>query len=222
MSNIVIPDGGTIGSASDTDAITISSTGKVTTADSELNVKAENSGTTHTFTVKGVGEDILEDDESTVVDGDSGQFAVYNGSTKLFGITEHGYVLKPNHPVAFGNISGTKVSAVDVIDFSGSSYNGGITVTNATGRFTVPVDGWYFVGFHTLMDSSATAITIEIRKNSSGQTTSQFSDSGTGHTFLSAQTPLNLSANDYVDFNLASGTTHNNTSYGRFYIYLIG
>ena len=52
--NTTIPDGGTIGSASDTDAITISSTGKVTTADTELNVKT----TSHTFTVKGVNSAI--------------------------------------------------------------------------------------------------------------------------------------------------------------------
>ena len=219
MSNIVIPDGGNIGSASDTDAISISSTGKVTTADSELNVKT----TSHTFTVKGIDEVIYEDDGTTVVDADSGQFAVYNGSTKLFGITEHGYVLKPNHPVAFGNISTTKVTATDVIDFSASVSNGGITVTNGTGRFTVPVDGWYFVGFHTLMDSTVSRVTIEIRKNNTVQTISQYSDSATGHnTFHSAQTPLLLSANDYVDFNVASGTTHSNNSYGRFYIYLIG
>ena len=56
------------------------------------------SSTNHTWTVKAIDEAIVGATNSTKDDADSGQLAIYNGATKLWGITEHGYVVKPNIP----------------------------------------------------------------------------------------------------------------------------
>ena len=56
------------------------------------------SSTNHTWTVKAIDEAIVGATNNTKDDADSGQLAIYNGTTKLWGITEHGYVVKPNIP----------------------------------------------------------------------------------------------------------------------------
>ena len=55
-------------------------------------------GPNHTFTVKALNQAISGTTNSTNDDANSDQLAIYNGSTKLWGITEHGYVVNPNLP----------------------------------------------------------------------------------------------------------------------------
>ena len=57
--------------------------------------------TSQTFTVKGIDAAITDSQTSTAPDtsdSDSGQLAIYNGATKLWGITEHGYVVNSKVP----------------------------------------------------------------------------------------------------------------------------
>tara|TARA_R100001509_G_C4873149_1_gene217475 strand:- start:335 stop:1000 length:666 start_codon:yes stop_codon:yes gene_type:complete len=196
MANLIIPDGGTIGSTSDTDAITISSTGKVTTADSELNVKT----TSHTFTVKGIGESIGDSQIGTApntTDSDSGQIAVYNGSTKLFGITEHGYVLKPNLP-AFA-VSCTQTNGENS-DWDYIFYNNGSHYSTTTGRFTAPVDGYYFFSLYCMSNSNGD-MDIGLKLNGTGINNLQPFQTATGGTYngVSASTLMDLNAGDYIE-----------------------
>lgn len=229
MSNLVIPDGGNIGSASDTDAITISSTGKVTTADSELNVKT----TSHTFTVKGIDEAIGDSQSGTspdTADSDSGQFAVYNGSTKLFGITEHGYVLKPNVP-SFRATEATTSSAFADDDYMvfandlGSSgvdyFQQGITYNTTNGRATVPVSGLYCFTLHAL-NNNAGVIETEFRKNGVQiRGTRTYASQTANHVGQFYQTIINLSAGDYINVYAINGPLHG-YDYAHFSGFLIG
>ena len=51
--------------------------------------------TSQTFTIKGIDAAITDSQtgsDPNVADSDSGQLAIYNGSTKLWGISEHGYM----------------------------------------------------------------------------------------------------------------------------------
>ena len=233
MSNLVIPDGGNIGSTSDTDAISISSTGKVTTADSELNVKAVNGATTHTFTVKGIGEsigDAMPTRSPDTTDSDSGQFAVYNGSTKLFGITEHGYVLKPNVP------SFRATEATDTSAFADDSYavfandlgtsdvdyfQQGITYNTSNGRATVPVSGLYCFSV-SMINNSGTIIETAFHKNGAEVTATRTYFSQTAnHVGIFYQTILNLSAGDYINVRIRNGPTYGD-NYTHFSGFLIG
>src|SRR5210317_2394 len=55
-----------------------------------INVSSSN----HTWTLKGIDAPIGDSQTGTApdtTDNDSGQLAIYNGETKLWGITEHGY-----------------------------------------------------------------------------------------------------------------------------------
>jgi hypothetical protein len=230
MTGIVIPDGGTIGSASDTDAITISSTGKVTTADSELNVKT----TSHTFTVKGIDEVIYEDDGTTVVDADSGQFAVYNGSTKLFGITEHGYVLKPNIPAFKAGLSGTSSSA-NPIPFNDTTtsgcFNRGGHYNTSTKRFTAPVAGAYLFQSTLLAESLTNGDNVEPKflvngtgVANIGRMSYQAGYTGEGgYMSMTSSIIINLNANDYVTMgNSQSYTYHPNPEWTFLCGHLIG
>lgn len=110
-----------------------------------IDIKAVNGSTTHTFTVKGIGESIGDSQSGTspnTTDSDSGQFAVYNGSTKLFGITEHGYVVKPNVP-SFLYYGAPSKSGDIVYSFAHSDHNIGNHYNNSNGKFTAPISGRY-------------------------------------------------------------------------------
>ena len=220
MSNIVIPDGGNIGSASDTDAISISSTGKVTTANSELNVKT----TSHTFTVKGIDSAIGDSQSGTApdtTDSDSGQFAVYNGSTKLLGITEHGYVLKPNQPSFLIQEFDSVSSGNFLYANADVKHNNGNHYSTSTGRFTAPVSGFYFLAGAVLTNGANTRVETAIYVNTNiylhGNESTGSSPYGAAHCSGIAE----LSAGDYVSFKLVSGTMYGGHQNNYFSVHLL-
>tara|TARA_B100001939_G_C16750284_1_gene533629 strand:+ start:32 stop:667 length:636 start_codon:yes stop_codon:yes gene_type:complete len=211
MTGIVIPDGGTIGSTSDTDAITISSTGKVTTADSELNVKT----TSHTFTVKGIDEAISDSQSGTspdTTDSDSGQFAVYNGSIKLFGITEHGYVSKPKQPMFYatnGN-SGNPTAYSTVSQNIGNHFDGTY--------FTAPVTGTYLF---ELTCGSASSYGMDIQLNSSGISRLEHTNPP-GFSWNNVSVVTRMQAGDYVHSSVFKGSPSQTAGYAGFSGSLLG
>lgn len=138
--------------------LVLSSTGKVTTADTELNIKT----TSHTFTVKGVDSAIGDSQSGTAPDtsdSDSGQFAVYNGSTRLFGITEHGYVLTPK-AVWFHAYNGATQDtslpnvAIEVVEFTSAQQDSSNSYNTSNYTFTAPVSGAYHFSYG-MMNNSA-------------------------------------------------------------------
>ena len=110
------------------------------------------SSTNHTWTVKAIDEAIVGATNNTKDDADSGQLAIYNGTTKLWGITEHGYVVNSKVPYFHADKNNTDSQTATgeivwnntVLDNPAGSYN------NTSGRFTAPVAGGYYFAFYVL------------------------------------------------------------------------
>ena len=64
-------------------------------------------GPNHTFTVKAVNQPITGTTNSTKDQSTSDQWAIYNGSTKLFGVSEDGYVVKPQTSNFYAQYTGS-------------------------------------------------------------------------------------------------------------------
>jgi len=114
-------------------------------------------GPNHTFIVKALNQPISGATNSTNDNANSDQLAIYNGSTKLWGINESGWVQNPNVPyakVAFSSFSDPNLNYVaktggpmpfDVIqEQNGNHYD------TSTYRFTCPIDGHYMMQAHTI------------------------------------------------------------------------
>jgi len=111
--------------------------------------------TNHSFTVKGVDAPIVGANYSTSDDANSGQLAIYNGATKLWGINESGGVFSPNNPGCYCRGyagSNTLTSTTDFGDYRFSiwyyddvKHNIGNHFDNSTGYFTAPYSGRYLI-----------------------------------------------------------------------------
>src|SRR6056300_479843 len=130
------------------------------------NVNVDNinvSSSNHTWTLKGIDAPIGDSQTGAApdtTDNDSGQLAIYNGATKLWGITEHGYNIKPNIPAynatlyshnqpnngdsgdpGVYNYNGSTSYGNIIIKASNIRFNNGNHYDPTTGYFTCPVDG---------------------------------------------------------------------------------
>ena len=182
--------------------------------------------TSQTFTVKGIDAAISG---TGVADSDSGQLAIYNGSTKLWGITEHGYVVNPNRPLfqAYANESGTgldnKYSGEEgqfngVVSNVGNHYDG-------SKRFTAPIAGYY--QFHcSLMSGSANGYGIfkfyvnGAAWSSNSHSFQLYNYSTANDKTMTGSLIINLSAGDYVSIFIHA--THDHFYWGGIYSYFGG
>lgn len=109
--------------------------------------KIDFTSTHHTFTLKPI-------DETVGSDTQSGQFAVYNGATKLWGINESGWVQNPKNPmcVLFDYDNTQLTSNVTTYPFNGIAIdtNNNYDISDVNNpKFFAPIDGYYYVSVNS-------------------------------------------------------------------------
>ena len=184
--------------------------------------------TSQTFTVKGIDAAITDSQDTTdpvTADPDSGQLAIYNGSTKLWGITEHGYVVNPTRPAFHVYTSGTNYSApTSATNYNANNvkYNIGNFYDSTNKRATAPIAGLYHFQFFVSAVYSASGQRITLRFNVNGSTSYfpifSYIGNNSDHTY-GATMQLKLEAGDYVEAAwhvTSSGNTSNGEAYSGF------
>ena len=115
-------------------------------------------GPNHTFTIKAVNQAITGTTNSTKDNATSDQLAIYNGSTKLWGINESGFTQNLNKPLFAANWNYVGIQLDNEFLNSDGSKNGWTAHSNPQGDFnategiyTAPIEGYYFFAFHDNM-----------------------------------------------------------------------
>ena len=172
--------------------------------------------TNHTFTIKGIDAAITDSQTGTdpnVADSDSGQLAIYNGSTKLWGITEHGYVVNPTLPSFVAHVnSGTSYTSTahgSAFPANETNHNQGNHYSTSTYAFTAPIDGVYFFTFSALHNNTGSTsrpmfyVNGGTAYNSIRHGVSNVDSNGSNSNVTSSL--IKLVAGDYVQVGTSSG-----------------
>ena len=188
--------------------------------------------TSQTFTVKGIDAAITDSQTSTTPDtsdSDSGQLAIYNGATKLWGITEHGYVVKPNIPHFWVYSAGSNFStpsSYTVFNFTNAHDNPQGMYDLASDKATAPVAGLYqFIFWTNAYGANGYNMIQRLRKNGTDDVFGVMGYIGiSGDTTYNMSHVYKLNAGDYVEaaWKVGAGTVSNGSPYNGFIGYLIG
>ena len=191
------------------------------------------SGATHDFLLKNLNQPISGATNSTNDDANSDQLAIYNGSTKLWGINEDGYVVNPNRPLfqAYANETGSglneKYSGAEG-QFNGVVYNVG-NHYDGSKRFTAPIAGHYQFHCSLLTGSAAGFGIFQFYINGSAWISSSaffqaYNYASGNDKTVTGSAIINLSAGDYVSIFINNSHDHFywGTTYSYFGGYLIG
>lgn len=115
----------------------------------------KDAGPNHTFTVKVVNQPITGATNSTKDNATSDQLAIYNGSTKLWGINESGFILNPNIPCFAASWKYVDLTVNNEFLNSDGSKDGWVSRYNpqndfdiVEGIYTAPTSGAYYFEFH--------------------------------------------------------------------------
>lgn len=84
----------------------------------------------------------------------SGQFSIYNGATKLWGITESGFTSEKNKPM-FMAYGVTNFAVPSYLIFPNTSINIGNYYSTSTGRFTAPISANYIFTMSSISNNTA-------------------------------------------------------------------
>ncbi len=183
------------------DLTNVGTTSAVSVTLTEMNL----SSTNHTWNVKAIDEAIVGATNNTKDDSDSGQLAIYNGTTKLWGITEHGYNVKPKNPGFVAHVVGDgnyrSLSAGNKFPANGTNYNQGNCYNTTTYQFTVPVAGLYIFTFSAITDQSSQSRPMFFVNDLSSYNGVQHGICGNigGSATNSTSSLIYLQAGDYVD-----------------------
>ena len=157
-------------------------------------------GPNHNFEIRAENSPITGTTNSSEDNATSDQLAIYSGNTKLWGITEGGWVQNPNRPAFYvRNTTGASAfAASSVMTWDEIHFNIGNHFSNGT-TFTAPVDGLYFFSSQILSNANS-RVYHRLRKNGSGIVgTYTESYSGTSYQTVTISIVYQLNAGDYVD-----------------------
>ena len=112
------------------------------------------SSSNHTWELKAVDAPIVGANYSTNDDPLSGQLAIYNGATKLWGITEGGWVQNPK-TIWFSAWNGADQDSatIETVQFTSVNQDISNSYNNTTYKFTSPIDGIYYFSY-TMMSGA--------------------------------------------------------------------
>ena len=189
--------------------IVLGSPGQVVLSESSGAITQTFPGPNHTFTVKAVNQPITDSQTGTtpdVANSTSDQLAIYNGSTKLWGISEAGYVVNPKLPY-FKVRKSSSITGTGSVVFNTVIYNTENFYNTSNGYATAPIDGLY--QFFCKINAYD-RIDIHLRINGGGgpePTTAEYGQYNTDNDDVGwwsnlLQSPLYLSAGDYVNVHV--------------------
>ena len=219
---------------------TVTSVGGMTSSAASGNnlILATNSGTTNSDTaifqgnagsyynqmfLYGSGESYFQTNGTSLTFGTVSNTPVYvktNNINRMV-VDANGYVTMPNQPAVQVSYSGGNIAGQVIPLNANSSTRGGMTIDTVNNRVTVPVSGWYKIGFSHLANQASAQVWIEINGVQVQGSASQQTSGGNG-TF-SSQVIVSLSANDYIHWEVG-GTylIHGNSTYNTMYAHLLG
>ena len=189
--------------------------------------------TNHNFQLKAVDAPIVGENYSTNDDANSGQLAIYNGATKLWGITESGWIQNPNVPGFSVDRPGSPTSSAGftigetIRNFANIHYNDGNFV-NSTGIYTAPISGKYLIVSSMTFGNTSTsnlwvAIRLQINGVSGPYSLGQVGNiNNNNYDTVVISNIQNLSAGDYFNITTEFNTFNGNLGYGHYCAYLIG
>ncbi len=169
-------------------------------------------GPNHTFSVKALNQPITDSQTGTtpdVANSTSDQLAIYNSSTKLWGISEAGYVVNPKLPcfTAICN-QGSNDYAADPMIFNVILINNENMYNTSTGRATAPIPGIYMFSLVGIKGTNTSGVgrgqfrVNGADNNGSGAYYPQArGESGLQYTQMVSVFYVNLSAGDYVSID---------------------
>ena len=192
--------------------------------------ESEYSSTNHTWTLKAVDAPIVGENYSTNNNDTSGQLAIYNGATKLWGINESGWIQQPNIP-AFsaygrrtadgGSGNGTYAGGSKALFNEAVRYNIGNCYDISTSVFTAPIDGIYFFSVSCFNNSSGTK-RVALINSSNDRVLGQGQASGGNDFHISGTTYLYAGDYVYVIIAYADTIIYHAAEHNEFNGYLIG
>jgi len=190
---------------------TVASAGAITTSN-PINFTGPN----HTFTVKSVNQPITDSQTGTtpdVANSTSDQLAIYNGSTKLWGISEAGYVVNPTLPCFVAHVTGgAYTSTSGVFPANATNHNQGNHYSTSTYAFTAPIDGVYLFTFSALSNNTgSTSRPMFYVNGSSSYNGIQHgigNVDGNGSNSNATSCLIKLTAGDYVQVKSQNGSLY--------------
>ena len=140
-------------------------------------------------------------------------------ATERMRIDSSGRVTMPFQPYARAS-SSQYTTPTNAIPLNQHNLSRGITISG--NRFTVPVTGAYIFGYHHLGNTASGNCNIEIRHNGTQIAGTRTQDTNASNDSFGTQTVKELSANDYIEFWVLTGTIHGNQDYNSMWIWLLG
>lgn len=178
------------------------------------------------FTVKTVDAAITDSQSGTapdISDSDSGQLAIYNGTTKLWGITEHGYQTNPNMPLFSCGSPINSASATGVLKNLKIFHNPGNHYDSSTGLYTAPISGYYLIYHWFMNDSSGQMDVYSIYNGVRDQVGTTYGGNISQFAHASGSYIRYLSAGDAIGLQTAQTVYHSTDGrHGAFGAILIG
>ena len=146
-----------------------------------------------------------------------------SGTTALT-VDSSGAILKPVIPYVQASKGGSAQTATAKLTLDANVISGGgLTVDTTNDRMIVPIAGLYAIGFTQLTDNTSTNTEVHMRKNGTQISgTSSQTHASNDYATLSMKFLIELAANDYIEWWVASGAVHNNLNYNNQYVYLLG